>query len=167
MTWITEGQEIVNWLYDRQNHDTFAFEYGENLTIRKYAVITKVYAKDRKNYANMSVGEPYNIIADVEIYKNPSDQNAQTASIAYDPKSEDVFLKRGVGLFSLVYRINTEPLKVKFDMDRSVIARCDECGQETEIHFEEKPTEMREQNGEMVTPCCYASWTAVLDDQTF
>lgn len=159
MVWLTENKKIRDHIYNLDRNNTFAIEYkSESINIVKYATVKNVY-KNSKNYSKTSLGEPYDIVCEIEIRKDPSADFSEQKSISYDPESKQIYLKQGVGRFDNILRINTQALEASYDTGE-IYAKCDECGKEIDICTDKKlkstnmNTMIRNNNGNMITPCC-------------
>lgn len=166
MVWITEDTEIREELYNLNINNTLAIEYqSSSITIVKYGIIKNIYDKKTKNYSESNLAEPYNIICDIEVKKDPSSDFSEKKSISYDKENERIYLKDGVNRFKDIIRINTTALEATYDTG-DIYGVCDECGKEIDINFKEKTTVTsknkmkKDQNGELITPCCRSkNWT--------
>lgn len=165
MVWITQSKNIRDHIYELNRNDTFAIEYkSKSINIVKYATVKNVY-KDVKNYSKSSLGEPYNIVCEIKVRKDPSADFSEKKSISYDPESNKIYLKKGVGRFDDILRINTQALEATYNTGE-IYAKCGECGTEIDIdtNKEVKTTNMntmkKNNNGDMITPCCRTTnWT--------
>lgn len=169
MAWMTDDSDIVEWLYSLKNNDTFAIRYGDSLELTEYATVVEGPYTNRKNYYETGLAEPYNVVVKVELRRNPSADFADRHSISYDPESENAYVKKGVSRFETLRSICTKPLDVRYQSDKSLVARCEECGTETEIGVDDgdlDPSNMRtDSNGNMITPCCFSeNWETKLAD---
>lgn len=170
MSWISENKRISEWMYNSNVNDTFTIVYGDNLELTEYATVTNGPYNDRKNYYDSGFAEPYDIIIDVDLRKDPSSDFADNCSISYNPEDEELFVKKGVSRFEPVKSICTDALEASYESERQLVAECGECGTKTKISVEESgavnsESMRKNSDGEIVTPCCFTeNWNTKLDN---
>lgn len=171
MNWIKSNSDIVKYIYSLNRNDTFAVRYGDSLELTEYATVVKGPYLNGKNYYKTDLAEPYNIVAKVELRRNPSADFSKNHSICYNPESEDAYVKKGIGRFNNIKSICTKPIQVCYEPNKTLVAKCKECGTHTKIKLEENgnldSNSMRSNtNGRMITPCCFSeNWETELIEE--
>lgn len=168
MTWISNNKKIVDWLYSCRKNDTFAVKYGKNLELTKYATLSRDPYRGSRNYYETSLAEPYNIVVEIEVRKDPSADFSEKHKISHNPDSNDLYVKKGVGRFEEVKSICTKALEADYGSDRNIVAECQECGTQTKLKMEDNNNQNRtgmkkSRNGDTITPCCFSeNWETKL-----
>lgn len=167
--WIQHPNQIREQLYSMRKNQTFAIQYSRNGTVyTKYAMSEKSAYTDTKNYYDSSFAEPYDVVLDIQVRKNPSADFAESQHISHDPEQNIFYLKTGVGRFIEIDKISVHPMKIDYSSDREMVAKCNECGTETKIPVEDTTmyngSTMIQTDDGMITPCCRSSdWTTKMN----
>lgn len=168
MGWINNKEQLSEWLYSRSVNDTFAVQYGDKLERTEYVTVLEEPYKERKNYYNSGLGEPYDIILKVGLRKDPSSDYVDDCSISHNPETNELFVKKGVGRFESIYAICKNALDVDYQSGRSLVAECGECGTQTEIQVKDdgniQSSKMKRIDGSLVVPCCFTdNWNTKVE----
>lgn len=167
--WITDHSGMAEALDNLSSGDTFALKTNESWgEMKKYVRVTD---GNRRDYSEMNVGEPHDIVLKGEVGKSPSADHFDSMAISHDPNDGIVYWKKGVGRFERLSGVSLHPLSVSFESEATTAARC-ECGQTTKIRASKEnasPTleqrMERDEDGNLITPCCRSTnWTTVLVD---
>lgn len=168
--WIT-GIDAHKKLLTLSTGSAFAIRSQKSYgTAKRYLTVEDGPYRDRKNYHDSSMGEPYDITVDCSMSNTPKREYMDSVSIAYDPSNKQLYLRKMVGQFEPLTGVSFDPLSVDYDMDVNMIVECDYCGQRYRQPVSEDDLPMKGQSlvtdndGELVTPCCRTeSWTSRLD----
>lgn len=171
--WIKNPNQISDKLYSMRKNQTFALQYSrKGNTYTKYVIAKQSAYTDTKNYYDTSFAEPYDVVLDVQMKKNPSADFLGSKQISHDPEKNIVYLKTGVGRFVKIDKISEYPMKIEYSSNREMVAKCDQCGTETTVPIQEadtykKGTNMIQTDEGMVTPCCRSSeWTTKMKEDS-
>lgn len=170
MSWISNDKVTADWMYNLNINDTFTVVYGDKLELTEYATVTGGPYHERKNYYDSGFAEPYDVIIEVDLRKDPSSDFTDDCCISYNPDDEELFVKRGVGRFESVKSICTNALDADYESDRQLVAECEECGTKTQINVNDNGSVnsnsmKKNSNGDIVTPCCSTdNWSTKLND---